>query len=218
MIPDHDEPIPLSASATPGESAVVGIDDAALLRRLKDGDEAAFAELVHLAGGRLLRLAKRMLGKDDDAEDAVQEAFISAFKALANFDGRSRLTTWLHRITVNACLMKLRGRPRRAEVSLDELLPSFQDDGHHQTAPKRWKPLDADPLESRELRDLVRARIDELPEAYRVVLLLRDIEGLDTAETAAALGTTVEAVKMRLHRARLALKALLEPHFADGVQ
>lgn len=186
-----------------------------LLARLKAGDDGAFDELVRGAGGRMLAVARRMLGCEDDAQDAVQEAFLSAFKSLDRFDGRSRLTTWLHRITVNACLMKLRSQRRRPERPIDDLLPRFRDDGHQQDPSRSWKPEADCGIEGEELRDLVRSRIAELPEAYRVVLLLRDIEELDTDETSTVLGITPAAVKTRLHRARQALRSLLEPHFVE---
>lgn len=187
-----------------------------LLSRLRAGEEAAFDDLVRLAGGRLLAVARRMLSREEDAEDAVQEAFLSAFKSLDRFDSRSQLTTWLHRITVNVCLMRLRSQRRRGgpERSIDELLPTFVEDGHQTRSTPNWKPIATSGIETGEIREIVRARINELPEQYRVVLMLRDIEELSTEETAAALGITANAVKTRLHRARQALRALLEPHFS----
>jgi len=189
--------------------------EALLLGRLREGDDAAFDELVRLAGGRMLAVARRMLHREEDAQDAVQEAFLSAFKSLDRFDGRSQLTTWLHRITVNCCLMRMRSQRRRGgpERSIDDLLPTFLSDGHQTRNTAPWQPDAASGIERTEVRDLVREKIDELPEAYRVVLLLRDIEEISTVETATALGLSVNAVKTRLHRARQALRTLLEPHF-----
>ena len=180
--------------------------------RLRAGDETAYAELVRTQGGRMLAVARRLLRSDDDAADAVQDAFISAFRAIASFEGGARLSTWLHRIVVNAALMKLRTRSRRPEVSIDDLLPKFYEDGHHVDEPGEWKsPAQLDALERRETRNLVREQIDKLPEDYRTVVMLRDIEGLDTKETAELLGVTPNAAKIRLHRARLALRTLLDP-------
>lgn len=198
------------------EASAAAEVDARLLARLRAGDDAAFDELVRLAGGRLLAVARRMLGREEDAQDAVQEAFLSAFKSLEKFDGRSQLTTWLHRITVNACLMRLRSQRRRPEKQMDELLPEFVADGHQKNSTKPWKPLGASGIEAEELRVLVRSKIDELPDDYREVLLLRDIEGLDTEATAVHLGISTNAVKTRLHRARQALRTLLEPAFVEG--
>ena len=164
----------------------------------------------------MLAVARRMLFREEDAQDAVQDAFLSAFKSLGTFDERSLLTTWLHRITVNACLMKLRSQRRRGgpERSIDDFLPTFTDDGHQTQESRRWNPDAASGIERGEVREMVRAKINELPEQYRVVLILRDIEQLSTEETAAALDMTFNAVKTRLHRARQALRALLDPHFS----
>lgn len=187
--------------------------EAEFVSRLRAGDGAAYAELVRTQGGRMLAVARRLLRSDDDAADAVQEAFISAFRAIASFEGGARLSTWLHRIVVNAALMKLRTRARRPEVSIDELLPKFQEDGQHVDEPAEWRsPAQLAALESRETRNLVREQIDKLPADYRTVLILRDIEGLDTKETAELLGVTPNAAKIRLHRARLALRTLLDPY------
>jgi RNA polymerase sigma-70 factor (ECF subfamily) len=165
----------------------------------------------------MLAVARRMLNREEDAQDAVQEAFLSAFKSLNQFDGRSQLTTWLHRITVNVCLMKLRSQRRRGgpERSIEEFLPQFLEDGHQTRNMKAWNPAGADGIERRETRELVRAKISELPEQYRVVLVLRDIEELSTEETAEVLGMNANAVKTRLHRARQALRTLLDPHFTS---
>jgi RNA polymerase sigma-70 factor (ECF subfamily) len=184
-----------------------------LVSRLKSGEDAAFAEVIELYGGRCLAVARRFMRSEDDAQDAVQDAFLSMFKNIGRFDGQSRLSTWLHRIVVNACLMKLRSKQRRPETSIEGLLPTFVEDGHSAKPYRAWRDEPGKAGEREELRRLVREKIDELPEGYRDVLLLRDIEGLDTAETAAAMEMTETAVKTRLHRARQALRELLDGHF-----
>jgi RNA polymerase sigma-70 factor, ECF subfamily len=186
--------------------------EGALLRRLRRQDQAACEELVRAQGSRLLSVARRILRNEEDARDVVQEGFMSAFRALPNFNGESRLSTWLHRIVVNAALMKIRTRSRRPEESIEDLLPRFQDDGHHAEPTSDWTSA-SELIEQRETRERVRAAIDVLPESYRTVLLLRDIEELDTAEAARALGVTPNTIKIRLHRARQALAKLLEPTF-----
>lgn len=201
-------PAPPQATQAPDESA--------RLARLKEGEEAAFEELVRLATPRLLAVARRMLGREEDALDAVQKAFLSAFKSLDRFDGRSQLTTWLHRIAVNVCLMRLRSQRRRPERPIEEYLPAFLPDGHQKNPSPAWKPRGSSGIERDEVRALVRSKIEELPEQHRLVLILRDIEELGTEETASVLGISSNAVKTRLHRARQALKALLDPHFAGG--
>lgn len=184
--------------------------DVLLVGRLQRGDEAAFEELVRNHGGRLLSVARRLLGGSEDAQDAVQEAFIKAFRAIHTFEERSQLHTWLHRILVNTALMKLRARRRRPEESIDDLLPTFAVDGHQAVESRDWSDS---LLERKETAGIVRDAITRLPEPYRVVLVLRDLEERDTSETARILGTTTTVVKVRLHRARQALRTLLDREF-----
>jgi RNA polymerase sigma-70 factor (ECF subfamily) len=191
-------------------------DDAKLLERLRAGEDAAYEELVRTYGGRMLAVARRMLRSEEDARDAVQDAFVSAFRAIDGFEGQARVSTWLHRIVVNAALMKLRTRRRKPEQSIEELLPGFLDDGHLASPAVEWRKTLDDPVERDDLRRLVLAKIRELPEGYRNVLLLRDIEDLDTEETAEHMGLSAGAVKTRLHRARQALRGLLEPHLGGS--
>lgn len=202
----------MSGSATMLETR--GTDEGALLARLRAGEQAAYEELVRSCGARMLATARRLLPAEEDAKDAVQEAFLQAYRALPGFTGSSRLSTWLHRIVVNAALMKLRSRRRRPEQSIEALLPSFDETGHRVAVDDRPQALADAEIESAEVRAVVRRCIAELPESYRTVLVLRDLEELDTEQTAAALATSVEAVKMRLHRARQALKTLLERELA----
>lgn len=190
-------------------------DQGTLIAALKAGDNAAFEELMREGLPPMLAVARRMLGREDDAQDAVQDAFLSALKAIHAFDGRSQVTTWLHRIVINACLMKLRSQRRRPERTIEDLLPHFANDGHQKQPTRSWKPQPSAGIEQAELRALVRSKIDELPEPYREVLMLRDIEELDTDETATLLGLTPAAVKTRLHRARQALRTLLDPYFVE---
>lgn len=189
------------------------VDEAALLAALRAGDDAAFEVLVRRYGGRMLAVARRLLASDVDAQDAVQEAFLSAFKSLATFDGRSLLGTWLHRIVVNAALMKLRTKKRHPEQSIDDLLPTFKADGHQESPGLRWSESAASQAERSETQALIRRHIEILPESYRTVLLLRDIEEFDTETVAQMLDLSVSAVKVRLHRARQALRTLLNPLF-----
>ena len=168
-------------------------------------------EIVRANIGWMLALAERLLRDRGLAEDVVQESFVRAFDGLASFEGRSTLKSWLHRITVNTALSKLRQVKRLAEQSIDEHLPEF--DRHDCRVELPWSHLASveEIMESDDLRRRVLVAIDELPEAYRVVLQLRDIEDYDTREVAALLEITETNVKVRLHRARSALKKLLEP-------
>ncbi|MGH9176067.1 MAG: sigma-70 family RNA polymerase sigma factor [Vicinamibacterales bacterium] len=191
-------------------------DETELLARLRAGEDAAFEVLVRTYSPRLLIVARRIVGNDEDARDVIQDAFVSAFRNMGRFAGDSRLSTWLHRIVVNTALMKLRTRRRKPEESIEPLLPSFLTDGHHAERFTVWRERADQELSRKETQAAVRRHIDELPERFRTVLLLRDIEGLSTEETARLLNTTANAVKIRLHRARQALRTLLAPHFAQG--
>jgi RNA polymerase sigma-70 factor (ECF subfamily) len=194
----------------------VANDETRLLARLRGGDDAAYEELVRTYSPRLLAVARRIVGTDEDARDVIQDAFLNAFRSLKNFHGDARLSTWLHRIVVNTALMKLRTRKRKPEESIEPLLPAFLADGHYAEKFTAWGDRADAALSRAETRELIRRRIDELPDSFRTVLVLRDIEGLDTEETARVLDTTPNAVKIRLHRARAALRTLLAPHLSRG--
>lgn len=202
---------------TRGSVPPVSLDDeTGLVARLKAGDPSAYELVLRTHGGRLLAVATRILRNPDDAKDALQDGMLSAFRAIDGFSGEARLATWLHRVVVNAALMKIRSRKRVAEDPIDDLLPTFHEDGHRVDPGGPWQ-LDADDeLERQQRRELVRRCIDRLPDSYRTVILLRDIEEMDTKDAAALLGITENAVKIRLHRARQALAALLDPHFKKG--
>ena len=193
--------------------ATADVDEALLLAALRAGHEQAYEQLVRVHGGRMLAVALGFLRNEDDARDAVQSAYLSAFRALPSFEGQCRISTWLHRIVVNHALMKLRTRSRRPEESIEALLPGFAEDGHH-VEQFSGDDLPADHLlEREETRAVVRECIAQLPEHHRSILIMRDIEDVSTAEVAAQLGITSNAVKIRLHRARQALATLLRREF-----
>lgn len=194
-------------------------EEIALIAALRDHDpkkeSQAYERLVRTYGAQLLTVARQLLISEADAQDVLQETFLSIFLHIGTFAGDSRLLTWMHRIVVNAALMRLRTQRRKAEQPIDELLPSYREDGHQVSDTLPWRASVASELEDEQTRALVRQAIDKLPETYRTVLVLRDIQELDTLETAQLLGLTQGAVKVRLHRARQALRKLLEPHFID---
>jgi RNA polymerase sigma-70 factor (ECF subfamily) len=192
------------------------VENAELLARLRAGDDAAFEWLVRAHTPRLLTIARRLLSSDEDAQDVVQEAFVSAFRGIESFQGDARLSTWLHRITVNAALMKRRAQSRRRDRDIESLLPQFGESGRHLEPPSTWVEDSSAAAERSETRALVRACIDDLPDGYRTVLILRDIQELETDEIARHLRITANAAKIRLHRARQALKTLLDPHMRGG--
>jgi len=189
-------------------------DDEVLLAGLRAGDEQAFETLVRIYGGRMLAVARRFFRHDEDAQDVVQSAYLNAFRSVGQFEGQCLIGTWLHRIVVNTALMKLRARRRRPEASIDDLLPTFQEDGHHVEQFAEWCAPADELMERAQTRAIVHACIERLPDNYREVLILRDIEELSTEESARALSMTPTAVKVRLHRARQALSTLLRREFA----
>jgi RNA polymerase sigma-70 factor, ECF subfamily len=202
-----------SADNRANELALVGEQEAEarLLDRLRAGDEEASEALVRKHSGRMLAVARRFLHSEEDSADAVQDAFLAAFRSLDKFEGNSTVGTWLHRIVVNSSLMKLRSQSRSRQVPIDGLLPTFDETGHHACPIHPWGEQAVDRLAREEMRAQVRECIHQLPESYRTVLLLRDIEELDTDKTAEQLGISAGAVKTRLHRARQALRTILEP-------
>lgn len=190
---------------------------------LEQGDAPAataegFAELVRSNAASLRRTCRRLLQDGVEADDAVQESFLNAFAHLHTFRGQARASTWLHRIAVNVCLMRLRRRIALApaiesddcDAALGSLLPRYRDDGHRDDAMPAWTASVDELCERRELCARVRQLVQSLPEPHRTVLVLRDLEELSTEETAALLGVRVNAVKTRLHRARQALRTMLE--------
>jgi len=186
-----------------------------LVEALQDGRDTAYETLVRQYGGAMLAVARRLLRDEEDARDAVQDGMLAAFKAIRFFREDARLSTWLHRITVNACLMKLRSARRRPTARIEDLLPRFDDVGHRIDLDTAGELRIEDAIDAPLVRARVRACIERLPDAYREVLVCRDVEELDTAETATLLGISTENVKTRLHRARQALRALIERECAE---
>lgn len=184
--------------------------DAALIAGLQAGDSGAFEKLLREYGPRLLRLARRFLANEEDARDALQDAMVAVYRSIGNFESTSALSTWLHRIVVNSALMKLRSKRRHPEEDIEQYLPQFLKDGHQREPSTPWTESADHVIEREELRASVREAIEKLPDNYRIVLHLRDIEELSTAETAEILGITKNVVKIRLHRARQALRTLLD--------
>lgn len=200
-----------ASSAIPGNPT----DDQVLLARLRAGDQEAFETWVRSSTPRMLAVAQRILDNEEDAREAVQDAFLSAFRSIDSFAGQSSLATWLHRIVVNAALMKLRKQRRDEAKRIDDLLPTYLADGHQTLPASPWKDTPESALERKETRTIIRNAIAQLPEIHRIILVLRDIEELSTEETARLMGVTASVIKARLHRARQALRALLDKHFQE---
>ena len=198
--------------------AVQQRQEASLVALLREGDAGAYETLVRTYMPMMLRVARRFMRSEEDARDAVQDAFVSAFRSIGKFGSNAQLSTWLHRIVINACLMRLRTQRRRPEEDIEEYLPRFRDDGHQVPPSEPWTENAETILQRTELAGIVRAAIDQLPDTYREVLLLRDIEELSSGEAAETLGVTPNAVKVRLHRARQALRTLLDPYMRPVTQ
>jgi len=189
----------------------------AFIADLKAETPGAFEALVRENGPRLLRTATRILANPDEAQDCVQETFLRVHQAIDTFRGESQLSTWMHRILVNNCLMKLRKRKPTSAVSIDDLSPRF-DAGGCRVDPAWAVPEDLEQtIENRQNRQAVLAAIDELPDKFRAVLVLRDIEEYSTTEAAEALSLSETNLKVRLHRARAALRILLDRRFSGFV-
>ncbi len=179
-------------------------------------DKTATEQFVRSNAGWMLSVAKRIVLDTASAEDVVQDAFSNIFKNLEAFRGDAALKTWMHRIVVNQALMALRKQRRRNEQPIEELLPEFDGSGCRIDEPSMLSHMAETPealLLSSDRRQQVLSSIDRLPDSYRVVLMLRDIEELSTAEVAEVTGLSETNVKVRLHRARAALKKLLSPLF-----
>jgi RNA polymerase sigma-70 factor (ECF subfamily) len=191
-------------------------DEAELLEGLQAGDPAAYRAFVDANSANVYNLALKLLGDEHEAEDVLQETFLSAFRAIDRFEGRSKLSTWLYRIAYNASLMHLRKRERMTTFSLDQ---PYGDEEHEGHSPTRhlvdWSAVPDDLLLTAEARQEMDRAIAELPESLRSTFVLRDIQGLSGAETADVLGITVQAVKNRLHRARLRLRGRLATYFVE---
>jgi len=182
-----------------------------LVARLKAGEEAAFSELVYAYGPRLLKHAEQFLRDPAEAQDRVQDVFLQAFRKIKNFRGEAALATWLHRILINNCLAHLRKNEKKTTLSIEDLMPDFDWAGNRSETLTEPLPTIEDLVAQQKVRETILLKIGELPDPYRSVLLLRDIEGYSTHEASQALMISVSAVKVRLHRARSALKSLLEP-------
>lgn len=178
--------------------------DAVLVGRARKGDEAAFAELVERHQGRVYQHASRLMGNAQDAEEVLQDTFVQVFRNLDRFEERSKFSTWVYRIATNEALMRLRRVSRQREVALEDVPVSVVDRASEEMRELARSPLDH--VMDREVREALQRALSELPEEYRVVFVLRDVDELTNAEAAEILGLTVAAVKSRLHRARLFLR------------
>jgi RNA polymerase sigma-70 factor, ECF subfamily len=210
-----------NAIGTPEGVDLDGFSDEILIERAKGGDFGAFESLVTRYQDRVYRLAFRFVHNETEAKEVVQDTLLSVWRKLDSFKGDSQFGSWLFRVTTNAALMRLRSQRRAAEVYTEDMPAGFLDAhssayGQIMSHGENWSKRPDEELQSEELRQRIQAAVDALPEIYRTVFLVRDVDGLSTEETAAALGVSVPTVKTRLHRARTALRAAIGSHFDRG--
>jgi RNA polymerase sigma-70 factor (ECF subfamily) len=208
---------PRNSLSTPNphrlRSNIAREDEHELVAAAKSGDVTAFEELVSRYERKIFRLTMNITRNREDAEDAMQDAFLKSYSHLKAFQGDSRFYTWLVRIAANEALMRLRKR-RPNQFSLDEPIEGDED-----LMPRElqdWGPGPEQRFAQTEMREILSGVIEELEPDYRIVFVLRDIEELSTEETAASLGISIPAVKSRLLRARLKLREKLNRYFQQG--
>jgi RNA polymerase sigma-70 factor, ECF subfamily len=184
--------------------------DAALVEALRREDPEAPELLVETYGDRVYRLALRITGSNEDAEEVAQDALWTAARKVSTFKGEAAFGSWLYRIAANAAYQKLRTRKAKAhEIAMDDVLPAFDDAGRHFEPMADWSDrVDEQALQG-ELRRVLGAAIDELPPDYRTALVMHDVEGLSNPDIAEALGISLPAVKSRVHRSRLFVRKQL---------
>lgn len=204
----------MTTSPTQFEEKMVASDDLDLVHASKNGDVAAFEQLVKRYDRKLFRIAQSVTHNTEDAQDAVQEAFFKAFQNLQQFREESKFSTWLIRITVNQSLMKLRKQRTARALSLDD---NFEADGD--ILPKEiadWAPNPEQLYWASELREILHKALKEMRPVLRAVFVIRDIEGLSIDQTAEVLNLSETAVKARLWRARLHLRECLNKYFSKS--
>ncbi len=194
-------------------SSVVRDDEPLLVASARSGNTSAFEELVGRYEDKIFRLTSNITGNREDAEDAMQDAFLKAYAHLKDFHGESRFYTWLVRIAANEALMRLRKR-RPNHFSLDQPIEGDSDLMPREL--EEWSPNPEELYAKSEIDKIISSFVDQLEDEYRIVLVLRDVEELSTQETADALGISLSAVKSRLLRARLKLREKLSRHFRQG--
>lgn len=209
MSPHALEDMPMRRGAT--RERTMRDRDESLVGRLRGEERGAAEALVRQYGERVYRLAFRITGNQEDAEEVAQDALWTAARKIHTFKGESAFGSWLYRITANTAYQKLRGRRGRdqAEISREALLPPFDETGHHVEPVEDWSGKVEEPVLRAELRAVLKATVDALPADYRAAFLLHDVEGMPNPEIAALLGISLAAVKSRVHRSRLFLRQRL---------
>lgn len=193
------------------------VDTLVLIQRLQAGHQDAFEDLFERYSPRIYRQALQFLGNEAEAEEVMQEVFLTLYEKAGTFRGDAAVSTWLYRLTANTAISRLRRRSRQHEVSLDAYLPQFSDDGHHRERPVvDWSHNIERAMLREESRQLLREAIEKLRPLDKAVVVLSDLEELPQQETADILGLSLAAVKARLHRARLFLRSQLATSLGDA--
>ncbi len=187
----------------------------ALVKDLQAGNLDAYDKIAELYQKKIYALSFNLMRNQMDAQDVTQEVLLTLFRKINTFQGKSAFSSWVYRITLNASYMKLRSKKKEPNVSIDELLPSFNGSGFQQEKIQDWSGSTESLLFSNETKEVIKSAVDLLPEKEKVVFLLRDVEGFSTEKVSEILDLTVPAVKSRLHRARLFLRKKLSGYFEE---
>lgn len=191
-------------------------EDQKLVEALQRGEPGAVEALLDRYGGWIYRVARRLLNDPRDVEEVTQDVLLTVVRKIQTFKGEAAFSSWLYRIAVNAAYQRLRAKRARPEVSLEPFLPVFDDEGRYIEPVVDWSSKLNDPAVAGETRAAIERSLSRLPEEYRVVIQLHDVEELPNEEVAVTLGLTVAAVKSRVHRARLFLRQELAHLFSPG--
>jgi len=210
----NDPPVPPAAPPAPAAPAAPPVSDEELVARARAKDFGAFEQLLDRYEDKIFRLAYRFVRNETEAKEVLQDTFLSIWRKLDTFKGDSQFGSWLYRVAANTALMRLRAQRRHPEVSTEELPAGYLDNfGSLPPTGDNWARRPDDELQSDELRRQIQSAAYALPEIYRTVFILRDVEGLSTEETAEILDISVPTVKTRLHRARIALRDTITGYF-----
>lgn len=184
--------------------------DEELLRQIQKRNDLALEELLRRHQGKIYGLSVRMLRDSHDAEEVLQDVALTIFQKAGTFQGRAAVSSWIYRVTVNACLMRIRKRPKVQAIPLEEELgPAMNEEGMATEMVADWTALPREQLDRKELTARIEEAVGELPPEYRTVFVLRDVEGLSAQEACEILSLSLPALKSRLHRARLFLRKKL---------
>jgi len=184
-----------------------------LVKEFQEGNLEAYDQIAERYQKKIYGLSFNLCRNQMDAQDVTQEVLLTLYKKINTFQGKSAFSSWVYRITLNATYMKLRSKKKEPNVSLDDMMPSFNGSGFHQEKIQDWSESTESLLFTNETKEIIQKAVDLLPEKEKVVFVLRDVDGLSTEKVSEILDLTIPAVKSRLHRARLFLRKKLSNYF-----